>query len=129
MSTLKQDKMCALELLRNSNMVLEDLQKLNVELQKKEPDAPLKLMKELRSELWLIKKMRGAYGESTSSKMMNDIIDSKLSALEKAQGKRRTVKPEASLNPKAFSKLEEALKTPQLVAQIEDEEPISNFLP
>jgi hypothetical protein len=127
MSTLKQDKMCALELLKNANLSPEDLQKLKVELQKNEPGAPLKFMKELRSQLWLIKKIRGAYGETTTSKMMNDIIDSKISALEKAQGIKPPVPLEAPPNP-ALPKLEKPKQT-QVTDEMEVDESTNNFSP
>lgn len=40
-------------------------------------------LKELRSDIWIVKKMRGVYGNTTTSKKMNHMIDDKIKSLAK----------------------------------------------
>ncbi|CDZ75899.1 hypothetical protein BN59_00159 [Legionella massiliensis] len=76
---LKQQKIQLFTLLRQANLPLDDLKKLKSDLQKSEPDSPsLKFVNQLRSELWLVKKIYGTYGKTTTSSLMVDEIDAQI---------------------------------------------------
>ncbi|KTD72511.1 hypothetical protein [Legionella tucsonensis] len=79
--TLKQDKVYAVELLKKAELSKEELLRLREELKEKEPAGHLKFIKELRSEIWIIKKIRGVYGETDTVAAMKKCIDQKLEAL------------------------------------------------
>lgn len=80
--TLKHDKVCALALLDKAVLSKEDLLQLKTELGPTEPEAPLKFIKQLRSEIWIVKKIRGAYGSTTTSQDMLGCIDRKIAKLQ-----------------------------------------------
>lgn len=81
-SSLKQDKVLALALLEKAQLNANELKELSDELNSKELDYPIKFIKELRSELWLVKMYRGAYGKTTTLDQMNHCIKQKSQALE-----------------------------------------------
>lgn len=81
LQTLKQDKVYAVKLLEKANLSEEDLLQLKDELNEKEPPGHLKFIKELRSEIWIIKKIRGVYGETGTVTDMKTCIDKKLKQL------------------------------------------------
>lgn len=93
MSTLKNDKMCALELLRRAHLSKDELLQLKDELQPTEPEGALKFIKELRSEIWIVKYIRGAYGSTATSADMLSCIDSKIAALDLCEEQQSTVRP------------------------------------
>ncbi|HHI9459965.1 TPA: hypothetical protein ACP9C9_002601 [Legionella anisa] len=80
--TLKQDKVYAVELLEKADLSAEELLRLRDELKGKEPAGHLKFIKELRSEIWIIKKLRGVYGETSTVDAMKKCIDQKLEQLQ-----------------------------------------------
>lgn len=82
MHTLKEDKVYALALLDKVNLSYDDLIKLKAAIEPTEPEAPFTFIKELRSELWIVRKIRGAYGFTTTSSEMEDCINEKLYKLE-----------------------------------------------
>lgn len=82
---LKQQKIEILAVLKEADLPAKDLKKLKKQLEKKEPDYPeLKFIKQLRSELWVVRKMFGTYNTTTTSKRMLDEIDSKEVKLKKS---------------------------------------------
>ncbi|MCE0721950.1 MULTISPECIES: hypothetical protein [Legionella] len=84
--TLKQDKVYAVKLLEKADLSMEELLRLREELKGKEPAGHLKFIKELRSEIWIIKKIRGVYGETDTVAAIKKCIDQKLESLQnKAQ--------------------------------------------
>ncbi len=80
--SLKEDKVSAVALLEKARLSKEDLEQLRKELRPTEPAAPLKFIKELRSEIWIVKKIRGAYGITTTVHDMQQCIDRKLKELD-----------------------------------------------
>lgn len=76
--SLKQDKVYAVALLKKAQLTTEDLEQLKTKLSANNVAAPLKFIKELRSELYLIKLIRGAYGRTTTLDEMNACIAEKL---------------------------------------------------
>ncbi|HHT0593497.1 TPA: hypothetical protein ACTXXA_001405 [Legionella anisa] len=80
--TLKQDKVYAVELLEKADLSAEELLRLRNELKEKEPAGHLKFVKELRSEMWIIKKIRGVYGETSTVDAMKKCIDQKIAQLQ-----------------------------------------------
>ncbi|OEH46596.1 hypothetical protein lpari_02383 [Legionella parisiensis] len=80
--TLKQDKAYALKLLEKAHLSEEELLQLRDELKEKEPAGHLKFIKELRSEMWIIKKIRGVYGETDTVAAMKKCIEQKLDELQ-----------------------------------------------
>lgn len=81
LQTLKQDKVYAVKLLEKADLSEEELLQLKDELNMKEPPGHLKFIKELRSEIWIIKKIRGVYGETGTVSQMKTCIDQKLQQL------------------------------------------------
>lgn len=76
---LKQQKNEILSVLKEANLPLKDLHILKKDLQKKEPDSvSLKFINQLRSDLWLVKKIFGTYGKTTTSSMMINEIDAQI---------------------------------------------------
>jgi hypothetical protein len=82
-ASLKQDKVAAVKLLEKANLNQDALTELQHQLSQRKPKSPLMFIKELRSELWLVRKFRGAYGSTTTSKQMHQLIHVKLEALKK----------------------------------------------
>ncbi|MDR3504004.1 MAG: hypothetical protein P4L79_15655 [Legionella sp.] len=93
MSTLKHDKMCALELLNRAHLTKEELLQLKEELKPTEPEGALKFIKELRSDIWIVKYIRGAYGTTATSRDMLRCIDSKIAALDRREELDDALKP------------------------------------
>ncbi|MFJ1268509.1 hypothetical protein ACD661_08085 [Legionella lytica] len=93
MSTLKNDKMCALELLRRAHLSNDELLQLKDELQPTEPEGALKFIKELRSEIWIVKYIRGTYGSTATSTDMLSCIDSKIADLARREEQQSGVRP------------------------------------
>lgn len=93
MGTLKHDKMCALELLRRAHLSRDELVQLHEELQPTEPEGALKFIKELRSEIWIVKYIRGAYGTTATSRDMLSCIDSKIAELDRCEELDSFVRP------------------------------------
>ncbi len=92
-STLKLDKVCALELLNRAHLSKEELLQLKEELKPTEPDGALKFIKELRCDIWIVKYIRGAYGTTTTSKEMLHCINSKIADLDKREELYDSLKP------------------------------------
>jgi hypothetical protein len=80
MRTLKQDKVSAIALLEKAQLSTKDLQQLKEELASSKLMSPLKFIKELRSEIWLIKLIRGAYGITSTLNSINETIQIKMIA-------------------------------------------------
>ncbi len=80
--SLKQDKVDALQLLEKASLNEHDLQQLKHELHASPTAAPLKFIKELRSDLWVIKYLRGAYGYTSTLAQMSQLINTKLQKIE-----------------------------------------------
>ncbi|MFC3908050.1 hypothetical protein ACFORL_03015 [Legionella dresdenensis] len=79
---LKQQKNEIIALLKQAkgNMAEPELKALKQQLQQKMPDSPsLKFVNQLRSEMWLVRKIRGTYGKTATASMMIKEIDSQLS--------------------------------------------------
>jgi hypothetical protein len=85
MSTLKHDKVCALELLNRASLSKDELLQLKEELKPTEPEGALKFIKELRSDIWIVKYIRGAYGTTATSRDMLRCIDSKIADLDRKE--------------------------------------------
>lgn len=83
LASLKQVKVAALKLLEKANLSQDALTELQYQLSQRKPKSPLLFIKELRSELWLVRKFRGAYGSTTTSSQMHQLISLKLDALKK----------------------------------------------
>ena len=76
---LKQQKMELAAVLKDSKLSVGALQELKNELKQQEPNDPsLKFIKQLRSDLWLIRKIFGIYGKTATSSMMIKEIDSQI---------------------------------------------------
>lgn len=82
MSSLKNDKVSAVVLLEKAHLNKDELEQLREELIPDEPAAPLKFIKELRSEIWIVKKIRGAYGDTSTLDEMQTLIKEKIKALD-----------------------------------------------
>lgn len=79
--SLKQDKVLAIHLLEKSHLSASDLSLLKKELTNPDHTSPLKFIKELRSELWIVKRIWGAYGNTSSYQQMNHIIQQQIDKL------------------------------------------------
>jgi hypothetical protein len=76
---LKQQKNEILTLLKETKLPKEELKQLRAELKKKEPDSPsLKFINQLRSNLWLVRKIFGTYGKTETSSLMIREIDAQI---------------------------------------------------
>lgn len=76
---LKQQKNQLLAAFREMSLPLGVLLSLKKELQKKEPLSPsLKFIKQLRSELWIVRKIFGTYGRTSTSSLMLEHIDAQI---------------------------------------------------
>ncbi|USQ13573.1 hypothetical protein J2N86_12950 [Legionella lytica] len=93
MGTLKHDKECALELLRRAHLSKDELLQLKEELKPTEPEGALKFIKELRSDIWIVKYIRGAYGTTATSREMFRCIDSKIADLDRREEQRDALNP------------------------------------
>lgn len=78
---LKQQKVELLDVLKNSSMKKEDFIRIKNELKQSEPvEKSLKFVNQLQSDFWLIRKIRGTYGKTTTASAMIDEIDKRVGA-------------------------------------------------
>lgn len=76
---LKQQKNEILAVLKEARLPLKDLEALKKDLKKREPDSPsLKFINQLRDSLWIVRKIYGTYGKTTTASMMINEIDAKI---------------------------------------------------
>ena len=88
---LKQQKNEIITVLQQATLSVAELKKLKQELQKKEPlVASLKFINQLRSGLWLIRKIRGVYGSTHTSSVMLHEVNAKIKNINDLRGERVT---------------------------------------
>jgi len=99
---LRQKKMEILTVLKQSHLSTEALKDLKTELSQAEPDSPsLKFINKLRSQSWILRKIRGSYGSTHTSTDMVKEIDSQLSKMNatKTTGFYRKSIPHSTMEP------------------------------
>lgn len=75
---LKQQKNEVIALLKTSHLSKGALAQVQHEISSNITNSPLKFVRQLRSSLWFVRAIRGAYGATTTSDQMMDIISNKV---------------------------------------------------
>lgn len=108
--SLKQKKVMAVHLLAKATLSMEELVEIKEKLSHKEPEIPYQFINELRSTLWFIRRIRGAYGFCTTTRDMKDVIASKMAEIKRYEPANQ---PPLEQIKSAFIELKNRFRAPQ----------------